>query len=564
MNRIITFYSYKGGVGRSMALANVGTLLSLWKYKTIIIDWDLEAPGLENFFKHSITDQDIQSRNGVIDILTSLNSDKNAKVKWQDCIIPISISDEATPIHLLTAGKRDEEYSRRLREFNVDKFYDDNQGGIKLEKFRKELLDNYDFVLIDSRTGVTDFGGICTIQLPDILVLFFTPTEQSLQGIKYVAKRAMEVQKKLPYDRQRLVSLPVPSRIDSQTEFRITQEWIERFSTELSDILDYWIPTAISKRSFIELVKIPYIPYFSYGEQLSVMIQGTSDPTGLGYAYENLASLLANNLQQAEIFLERRDEYINTAKRIHKEKTDSPEKINIYISYSSEDREIINKILTYLSVLKTTHNVNFWDDSQIMAGEDWRKSIQTRIRKSDIILFFISQNLLKSDLYNEEIEAARLHASHKAMIVPVLLNQTNFHGSVLERYQFLSLKQNNLVEKTPAGFLEITESLKDLIEYYKSDYRKFDINARKSKIEELVSSGNIDEALNELIDFSADFGKGNKHKTNAVILKSQYNLINKMDKGGTITSRDRLDQIRMLAESILILTETIANDTGIE
>src|SRR4051794_1000114 len=47
---IITFYSYKGSVGRSMGLANVGILLSQWGYRTLLIDFDLEAPGLEFFF----------------------------------------------------------------------------------------------------------------------------------------------------------------------------------------------------------------------------------------------------------------------------------------------------------------------------------------------------------------------------------------------------------------------------------------------------------------------------------------------------------------------------------
>ena len=47
MSQVITFYSYKGGVGRTMALANAAVLLSQWGYKTLVIDWDLEAPGLE-------------------------------------------------------------------------------------------------------------------------------------------------------------------------------------------------------------------------------------------------------------------------------------------------------------------------------------------------------------------------------------------------------------------------------------------------------------------------------------------------------------------------------------
>ena len=47
---VITFYSYKGGVGRSFALANVGVLLARWGFRVLCIDFDLEAPGLAHFF----------------------------------------------------------------------------------------------------------------------------------------------------------------------------------------------------------------------------------------------------------------------------------------------------------------------------------------------------------------------------------------------------------------------------------------------------------------------------------------------------------------------------------
>ena len=43
---IFTFYSYKGGVGRSMAVANIGRFFQLQGLKVVLIDWDLEAPGL--------------------------------------------------------------------------------------------------------------------------------------------------------------------------------------------------------------------------------------------------------------------------------------------------------------------------------------------------------------------------------------------------------------------------------------------------------------------------------------------------------------------------------------
>jgi MinD-like ATPase involved in chromosome partitioning or flagellar assembly len=48
---VITFYSYKGGTGRSMALANVACLLSRMDRRVLVVDWDLEAPGLHRYFQ---------------------------------------------------------------------------------------------------------------------------------------------------------------------------------------------------------------------------------------------------------------------------------------------------------------------------------------------------------------------------------------------------------------------------------------------------------------------------------------------------------------------------------
>ena len=45
----ITFYSFKGGVGRTMALVNVGAQLARMGRKVLLVDFDLEAPGLETF-----------------------------------------------------------------------------------------------------------------------------------------------------------------------------------------------------------------------------------------------------------------------------------------------------------------------------------------------------------------------------------------------------------------------------------------------------------------------------------------------------------------------------------
>ena len=311
MGEIITFYSYKGGVGRTMALANVAVLLAQWDYKVLVVDWDIEAPGLEYYFKEYAKLSNVYKKKGVVDLLKDIENissyDKRALNK---CITRVGIPDAINRVHLMTAGIRDEEYFERVQNIDIDHIYNNKDGGENIESLRKKWKSYYDFVLIDSRTGVTDFGGICTVQLPDMLVLFFGANEQSLNGAIKVARRILIARQNLPIERLLLTVLPVASRFDSQEEFKISQEWVNTFTESLEDFYADWLPASIKVRDIVEMTKIPYIPYFSFGEKLPVIEQGTNDPTSIGYAYENLSALIANKLEQVEVFANNRDEYI--------------------------------------------------------------------------------------------------------------------------------------------------------------------------------------------------------------------------------------------------------------
>src|SRR6185436_2734341 len=70
LGKIITFYSYKGGTGRSMALANVGWILAAAGERVLVIDWDLEAPGLHRYFRPFLEDQELLKTRGLIDFFS--------------------------------------------------------------------------------------------------------------------------------------------------------------------------------------------------------------------------------------------------------------------------------------------------------------------------------------------------------------------------------------------------------------------------------------------------------------------------------------------------------------
>jgi len=325
---VITFYSYKGGVGRSMALANIGSLLTSWGNKVLLIDWDLEAPGLENYFKEYIKLDVSSKKEGLINLLLRRKKQPDysiSQIDWDKCLIHIPTPIDQNQfkdarLDLLTAGVKDDNYIKNVKELDYDKFYDENNGGHFLEELREHWISQYDFVFIDSRTGLTDSSGICSIQMPDILVMLFTATEQGFAGTLDVAKRAVIAQEEIVYDRFRLKLLPVPTRFDA-TEFKLQQEWLGRFTEGLKSAYETWVPDYpndkdinISHRNLLELTKLPYVPYFSYGEKLPVFEQGTNDPQSLGYAYETIAALLTHKLEGAKLLTENRSEYVKRAK----------------------------------------------------------------------------------------------------------------------------------------------------------------------------------------------------------------------------------------------------------
>jgi ABC-type Fe3+-hydroxamate transport system substrate-binding protein len=136
--------------------------------------------------------------------------------------------------------------------------------------------------------------------------------------------------------------------------------------------------------SFFLLIKLPHISFFSYGESLPVLEQGTSDPGGLGYAYENLAALIALNLQDVEIFVDNREEYIKKASKNIEDNKTSKGTPTIFISYHHADQEWLESLKTHLAPLARYRELEIWDDTKIKAGREWKEEIQNTISHANV------------------------------------------------------------------------------------------------------------------------------------------------------------------------------------
>jgi cellulose biosynthesis protein BcsQ len=296
--RIFTFYSYKGGVGRSMAVANVATLLSSMGRKVLVVDWDLEAPGIERYFEDSGSSGPADDGNtdtpGVVDLIHGVTADVGPG--WRDCRLLFQPLTGKPAVAVIPAGRRDEDYLAKMQDIEWARLFREKNLAAYLENMRTEWTGEYDVVLIDSRTGVNDLGGICTIYLPAILIAMFTANQQSVYGVIDVIRRAREARKRLPYDRGLLVAVPVPSRDESKTNHDQAVQWRRFFAKKLADFYRDFLPPHVDPFDAASLLRIPNMPYWSFGERLPVTREYIGDPNSLSYHYALLARLIDSGL----------------------------------------------------------------------------------------------------------------------------------------------------------------------------------------------------------------------------------------------------------------------------
>ena len=176
--------------------------------------------------------------------------------------------------------------------------YDEHDVGEFIEGFRNEIASEYDYILIDSRTGITDIGDVCTVLLPDVLVTLFITNTQNVEGTIQMVERARQARSRLPVDRSKLLVLPLPSRDESDSEYALAEEWRSTFATEFRRLLKDWLPRNVPAEDYFDRVYLPYFPVWSFGERLPVIEspRELKDPKTLGVAYQNVCRLLVNRL----------------------------------------------------------------------------------------------------------------------------------------------------------------------------------------------------------------------------------------------------------------------------
>lgn len=349
MTSIVTFYSYKGGVGRTMALVNTAHILARDGWRVLMVDFDLEAPGMTHFFADVVRGRPHTVEHDALDLLLhakhSLQAAESGERSPQlprslaEYVVNIKLphdwverGDEGIPyrngrLDLLPAtlepieaeeppeSEPTHDYLRRMDELDLSGIFAKDgprhRFGDHVRKYllnarfratgdvlftmRDHIETAYDIVLIDSRTGLNEISGLCIGPLCDALVICAGLNRQNVYGTRYFMEKAglLNPEKAKPF---LVVAGPVPV-------------WYSRQSEAQVNLLKRELHTD-------KVVSVPYHPAAAINETVFV-IQEPKEP--ISKAYEELAPDVAGLVREDKEGMWEREIHHRIMDALHRE-----------------------------------------------------------------------------------------------------------------------------------------------------------------------------------------------------------------------------------------------------
>lgn len=252
---VVTFYSYKGGMGRSTTLVAYAMYCAIHeKKKVVILDCDFEAPGYLNFFNLSNNSRLLSGEvNGIVEYLLDADFEgENINLKENYTIAVEKEYSGEGEIRIMPAGNLNEDrIITNLRDFegNTISTHKDHyiETLARLDTSRNEsIINNFnkllinienqikpDLILIDSRTGFNDIFGVTALHLSNCIVAFFGSSEQTKPGLKFLLDKYNKIKKNEPERKLNLILVnSILPKVNLKEHYTAFRSVIERHLSE--------------------------------------------------------------------------------------------------------------------------------------------------------------------------------------------------------------------------------------------------------------------------------------------------------------------------------------------
>jgi tetratricopeptide (TPR) repeat protein len=414
---VVTFFSFKGGAGRTMALANVAWILASRGKRVLVVDWDLDSPGLHKFYLPFLNSDLYSSTSGIVDIISEYARAAThsghrapdwhltyARVLPHAISLDWSFSDSGT-LDIVSAGRLGRNYSTVLSGFNWDNFYHRLGGGLLFSAMRDDMRRHYDYTLIDSRTGLSDIAGICTVRFPDTVVNCFTLSSQSIEGAAGVARNIDDL-----VDDREIRILPVPMRVEDGEQQKLEN------GRALARQQFAGYPSGLdrdARRRYWGDVEIPYKPFYAYEEILATFGDEQRMPLTLLSAYERLTGIITRGevCELTPIPEDVRRRYVAAFER--RSLVTPPD---IFLSYAPEDRmwaDWVGSVLQRAGAHIIAQGVDF------PPGSDLAVEVNRSVAAAGCTMVLLSPSYVRSSQARtvwEVLAAAESDGSRRALI----------------------------------------------------------------------------------------------------------------------------------------------------
>jgi hypothetical protein len=428
-SRIITFYSYKGGTGRSMALANVGWILASAGKRVLLIDWDFEAPGLHRYLHPFLDDPELRTTRGLIDYFVDVNEAARAAAKeggepwWKVWTTlgryTVSLNWEFPRngcLDFVPAGQQSNGYAINVASCNWQDFYNKLGGGVLLEALKQQLRSDYDYVLIDSRTGISDTAGICTVQMPDELAVFFTLNGQSIKGAAAVAESAWSQRLKADGS-PGLRVWPIPTRIELAEKERLDAARALAHTT----FHRFVQLTRQERRKYWEDIEVLYHPFYAYEEVLAAFAESAAGTSSMQRPMGSLARYLSGGevLEFPRLDEHRRLSVLPKFLVATKPAATAPRQgSRIFVSAAPADRESLDDVKRLMQKLREL-GLDLWSaETDIMPGDPVEEVLSNALDQASVVLMVVP----KTDLRSHQLHVLNESVNKGKRIVPIYVS----------------------------------------------------------------------------------------------------------------------------------------------
>lgn len=300
---VVVFYSFKGGLGRSTALAAFAIQRARMGERVAVLDFDLDAPGVGTLLAADADGRTAQW--GTLDLLL----EHEAPAPLSDYYHPCRRQDVVGEgeLFVFPAGLLNSAYPGKLARVDFEPSRKTGSPSA-IERLLLSVRDQLalDWILLDARTGLSEPAGALLSGLAHLHVLFGTPSEQSWLGLRVVIEHlgARRVSQGKSQGDCILVQAMVPA--DTETARRAKESFEDRARDEFSNTeTGYYAEASDDAWDLADLESddAPHVPAaLSYSLQLAHFrdVADVADHLAEGADYKHLAERITARFAEAD------------------------------------------------------------------------------------------------------------------------------------------------------------------------------------------------------------------------------------------------------------------------